>query len=58
MLFRSALIDANGRQVVQQRLNIDGSQMITLDTSHLPAGFYTVKVSQDNALLVKKLIVF
>ena len=53
-----ALIDANGRQVAQQRLAIDGSQMITLDTSHLPAGFYTVKVSQDNALLVKKLIVF
>ena len=53
-----SLIDANGRQVVQQKVQVAGSQMITIDTSHLPAGFYTVKVSQDNALLVKKLIVF
>jgi extracellular elastinolytic metalloproteinase len=53
-----SLIDANGRQVVQQKVQVAGAQMITLDTSHLPAGFYTVKVSQDSALLVKKLIVY
>ena len=53
-----SMIDANGRQVAQQKVQVEGAQMITLDTSRLPSGFYTVKVSQDNALLVKKLIVF
>jgi extracellular elastinolytic metalloproteinase len=53
-----AMFDINGRQVKANTTDVDGTQMITFDTSHLPAGLYTVKISQDNASIVRKLIVY
>jgi uncharacterized repeat protein (TIGR01451 family) len=52
------IVDANGRQVIQRKVQLDGAQLITIGTSSLPAGLYTVKVNHANENVVRKLIVF
>ncbi len=52
------IVDANGRQVIQRKVQLDGAQLITIGTSSLPAGLYTVKVNHANENVIRKLIVF
>lgn len=51
------IVDISGRVVLSQNIFIDNdAQMLTLPITQLPAGLYTVKISQDSGFLVRKFV--
>ena len=54
---RIAVVDMNGREVVAETLDCSGDCAKTMDVDKLAQGAYFVRITGENANLVKKLIV-
>ena len=52
-----SLVSASGTQLLEQRVNVGSNEVIPINVSNLPAGFYFVKVyTADRQLAIEKVI--
>ena len=54
---RISVVDMNGREVVTETLNCTGGCAKTMEVDKLAQGAYFVRITGENANMVKKLIV-
>lgn len=52
-----SIITVDGKEVMARSVNLYGNDFVSLNISEIPSGFYFVKVSTKNGVLVQKVII-